>query len=203
MGAKYEKSVYISETASEEETETYRDDCQSNSFSSSYSFSESVSASASGEDDGVEASASASSSSSESTESSSESSAETSTSDSSSSSTSTSMGVTSVQIFGLVDASDTECGDLLGSVDRLLPVKYNMRPLWELYPDLAGVDILQDFYNTYFDTAANCSETVCYSNGACKVDDGGFLNDFVSFESFFLQECICDEGYKTEYNCQV
>ena len=49
----------------------------------------------------------------------------------------------------MVDASGTDCGDMVGEVDRLVPVEYSMKPLWELYPDYDGMDSIKSFYEDF------------------------------------------------------
>ena len=56
----------------------------------------------------------------------------------------------------MVEASGTECGDLVGEVDRLLPIKYHLKPLWEVF-SYSGVSKVQDFFNRYLETATDCS----------------------------------------------
>ena len=152
MGARYEKQTYSSASASYTSLDSYREASYSDAFSNATAYAFSSSASVSVDSAWVSASASVSSESASASTSATSTSTDASESTTSESSVSTSNGFSWVKISGMVDASGTECGDLVGEVDRLLPIKYHLKPLWEVF-DYPGVEKVEAFYNKYLSTA--------------------------------------------------
>jgi hypothetical protein len=150
MGSRFEQSYYFSEKAST------KDISEAKQMASADSLSFSKSASVEGGGFGFSGSASASSKKSKSSEKAKES------SNSRGHSFMSNMSTSGSSLSGMVNASGTECGEIVGEQNILFPVQYETVPLWEIQslPTNLG-DRLENFYSSVLKEAGKCGIKKC------------------------------------------